>query len=271
MTAKDGAALVAIDRAVRKELQTSAHRPVVLGLCGAQGSGKSTLAAKLEQRFDAAGIACATLSLDDLYKTKAARGEMACDIHPLFATRGVPGTHDLDLAVATFATLDRGQGTSLPRFDKASDDRLPENRWDSAPSGLQVLIFEGWCVGARPQADADLAAPVNVLERDEDPDAVWRRDVNAALEGDYKRLFARIDLLVLLAAPGFDVVRQWRTEQERALRRIRTGGMSDAEIGCFIQYYERLTRHILIDMPTYADIVITLDADRIVREIRLRC
>ena len=57
------------------------------------------------------------------------------------------------------------------------------------------------CVGARPQSPADLQAPVNALERDLDPDGVWRRYANDALAGPYQTLFGRLDQLVLLAAP----------------------------------------------------------------------
>jgi len=44
----------------------------------------------------------------------------------------------------------------------------------------------------------------------------------------------------------------------------RTGAkvMSDAEVGRFIQYYERLTRHILQTMPAYADLTLQLDSSR---------
>ena len=259
--------LEAVETALRGGLRASKRRPFVLGLCGAQGSGKSTLAAALARRLGADGIGCVTLSLDDLYKTRAARQQMARDIHPLFATRGVPGTHDLSLAFALIDALEHGRAGRAPRFDKARDDRLPEQDWDDAPADTQVLILEGWFVGARPQEEAALDAPVNALERDDDPDAVWRRHANAALARDYQRLFARIDLLVLLAAPAFRVVLDWRTEQERELRAEGRGGMTDEDIARFIQHYERLTRHILAEMPAYAGLVIALKPDRSPRMI----
>jgi D-glycerate 3-kinase len=242
--------------------RTVSRRPIILGLCGAQGSGKSTLAAALENLLHAEGIACATLSLDDLYKTKAERLALARAVHPLFTTRGVPGTHDLELAFSLIAALERGESARLPRFDKSRDDRVPAEEWDLTPDHTQILIFEGWLVGAHPQPADALIAPINRLERDEDRDGRWRRHANAALAGDYQRLFARIDLLVLLAAPDFDVVCGWRTEQEHVLRAQVGAGMSDDQLGRFVEHYERLTRHILSDMPAYADIVIALDRNR---------
>jgi D-glycerate 3-kinase len=255
-------ALAAIEAAVRERLSTGDRRPFMLGLCGSQGSGKSTLSAALERHLAADGIGSVTLSLDDLYKTKAERQLMARDVHPLFATRGPPGTHDLGLAFDLLDALEQGRAAKLPRFDKARDDRRPERGWDSAPADTQVLILEGWFVGARPQPAVALAEPVNALEREEDEEGRWRGFANAALGGDYQRLFARIDLLVLLAAPGFAIVRHWRGEQEARLRAEGRGGMSEAELDRFVQHYERLTRHILADMPGYANLVIRLDAER---------
>lgn len=234
--------------------------PVVLGLCGAQGSGKSTLAAAVARAVPGTVV----LSLDDLYRTRAERRDLAATIHPLFATRGVPGTHDVDLGVATLEALRAGAHTRLPRFDKAIDDRLPTARWPEA-GRARLILFEGWCVGARPIPEADLAEPINALERDEDGQGLWRHNWNAALAGSYQALFARIDHLVLLEAPGWDTVLRWRTEQEHALRAAGATGpglMDDAAVARFIQHYERLTRHILAEMPGRADLLLPLDERR---------
>ena len=238
-------------------------RMVVAGLCGAQGSGKTTLAAALTARLEAGGTRAATLSLDDLYHTRAERQALARRVHPLFVTRGVPGTHDVALGLATLAALDRGEAAPLPLFDKATDDRVPAAQWPHAPAPLAVLVLEGWCLGARPQAAAALADPVNPLERVEDADAIWRSHANRALAGDYQHLFARIDLLALLAAPDFAVVARWRDQAEQALRqRGAPGAMDKTAIARFVQHYERLTRHILAEMPDRADLVAWLDANR---------
>lgn len=248
-------------------LAGTAHRPVVIGICGAQGSGKSTLAAAVERQLRDDGIATATMSLDDLYLTRAERKHLASTIHPLLMTRGVPGTHDIALGLAVMDALARGEPALLPRFDKGSDDRLPVEHWQAAPRATQVLLFEGWCVGAVPQDHDALLVPVNDLERDEDPQGLWRAYVNAALAGRYQRLFARLDRLILLAAPGFGVVREWRGEQERHLREKAghgaSGVMDDAALSRFIQHYERLTRHVLAEMPQRATLTVRLDANRV--------
>lgn len=235
--------------------------PLVLGLCGAQGSGKSTVAARLAERFEGSAI----LSLDDLYRTHAERQQLAREVHPLFATRGVPGTHDVALGVATLAAITRGEAVPLPRFDKAIDDRAPQATWPAAPVPCSLIIFEGWCVGARPQGEEALAAPINRLEAEEDADGIWRRHVNAVLAADYPALFDRLDMLVLMMPPDWPTVLRWRTQQEEALRRARgkgAGVMDDTQLARFVSHYERLTRHIWAEMPSRADLCLRLDESR---------
>lgn len=245
-------------------LASRTGRPVILGVCGAQGSGKSTAAKVLVEWLGRRhGLAAGVLSIDDLYLSHAGRAELARTVHPLLATRGPPGTHDVALGEGVLRAVLARRPTAFPRFDKAADDPKPVVDWPQV-GPLDVLVFEGWCVGARPQPDQDLTQPINALERDEDPDGTWRRWCNDALR-DYQRLFGLMDALVLLKAPGFDVVRRWRGEQEAKLRaRVGAGQrtMGEAEIDRFIQHYERLTRAILRDMPAHADVVVELGENR---------
>ncbi len=254
--------------AIRRAIERTPARTVVFGLSGAQGSGKTTLAAASAAALRREGLTVAVLSLDDLYLRLAERKALA-RVHPLLRHRGPPGTHDVALGVAVLDGLTRGGMVRLPRFDKALDDRRAAGDWVEAAGRVDLVLFEGWCVGARPQAAEALAAPVNALERDEDGAGAWRRFVNASLAGAYQTLFARLDGLALLAAPSFSTVAAWRGQQEQALRRdlARQGRstarcMSEAQIGRFVQLYQRLTEHILAEMPARADLVIRLDADR---------
>ena len=192
----------------------------VLGVTGAQGAGKSTLARQLVDAATARGLRAATLSLDDLYLGRRARGHVARTVHPLFATRGPPGTHDVALGMAVLDAHQRGHAVRLPRYDKWHDRPVPPSRWP-APRALDLLVFEGWCLGVPPQPAAALARPVNTLERDADPDGTWRRAVNAQLAGPYRALWSRIDLLVALHAPGFDVVPAWRAGQLAPVEALR--------------------------------------------------
>ena len=255
-----------IENAIRAAMPAHRRGPLIAGICGSQGSGKSTVCKKVAARFTDAGLKVATLSLDDLYLPLAARVKLSELVHPLLRTRGVPGTHDTTLGIHTLHDLAHAKEVKLPRFDKARDDRRPEAAWESITGPVDLVLFEGWCVGAKPQGLEALTQPINALEANEDVDGRWRRYVNEALGGEYQRLFAKIDLLVLLAAPSFDVVLKWRIQQEEELRAQargdRSGVMSDAALARFIQHYERLTKHVLIEMPPRADLVIRLGEDR---------
>lgn len=245
--------------------------PLIVGISGSQGSGKSTLCRMLEALLhETHGLHAATLSLDDLYLTRAERAVIARTVHPLFATRGVPGTHDVALGLSLLGAVRAGLAPlKLPRFDKARDDRAPEAEWQPLAKPLDVLLCEGWCLGARPQAEEALAAPINRLEAEEDPDGIWRRQVNAALAGPYRALFEEPGCLIMLAPPGFEAVLGWRQLQEAKLRE-RTGlGMSAAQVERFVMHYERLTRHLLADLPSRADILIALAENHAVRTVRI--
>ena len=239
-----------------------ARRPLVVGVNGAQGSGKSTVCRFLELLLAERNLRAVTLALDDLYLTRAERLSLAQTIHPLLATRGVPSTHDVALGHAVLDALADGKA-ALPRFDKASDDRAPARV--VVEGGVEVILFEGWCVGASPQSASELREPVNALERDEDADGAWRARVNARLAGDYAALFDRIDLLVMLKVESFAAVRANRLRQERKLAQARPDGaavMDERALDRFLMHYERLTRHMLREMPARADIVIPIGPDQ---------
>lgn len=236
----------------------------VFAITGLQGSGKSTLAAQLVDAAASAGLHAVTLSIDDFYLTRAERARLAREIHPLLATRGPAGTHDLPLALATLDALREGRPTALPRFDKLADDRLPEARWPRTTGRVDLVVFEGWFLKAPAEPDDSLATPLNALERDEDVDGTWRRWCNTALARDYPALWQRIDALWFLRGPGFEVVPEWRWQQEQALQAAEPGrtGMDRAEVERFVQFYERISRQALRSLPAIADRTLPLDRQR---------
>lgn len=205
------------------------------------------------------------LSLDDVYLTRAERAALAVEVHPLLRTRGVPGTHDLALLASTLDAL--AQATpetpvAVPRFDKGRDDRYPEAQWPMVADVPTLVLLEGWCLGVTPEDEAALDVPVNALERDEDPDGRWRRWVNGQL-ANYAPLWARLDALVMLQAPSWDVVATWRDEAERPLReRGESHAMDAAALTRFLQHYERISRWALVSLASKADLVIALNRHR---------
>lgn len=255
-----------LDWLAKRLASHAARTPFLLGLSGLQGSGKSTLAARLVARAAERGIDAVTLSLDDVYRTRAERIELARTVHPLLATRGVPGTHDIALLHRTLdalATATPQTPAPVPVFDKGIDDRLPPTHWHRVDRAPRVIVLEGWCIGVPPQRRDALQSPINTLERDEDADLHWRHHVNTALATDYAALWTRLDALVVLQAPSFDIVRTWRNEQEDTLRRAGAPqAMTPSALDRFIAHYERVSRHALATLPRLADLLIALDATR---------
>lgn len=236
----------------------------VLAISGLQGSGKSTLAAQVVALAGQRGLRAAMLSIDDVYFTRAERQRLARQVHPLLLTRGPPGTHDLTLAHATLDAVAARQPVALPRFDKLADERLSPAQWPHVEGPLDLLVFEGWFLGTPAQADAELALPINPLERDADPDGHWRRWCNQALAAHYPALWQRFDRLWFLQPPDFAVVPRWRWQQEQSLLAAQPerSSMSRAQLERFVQYYERVSRQALRTLPALADRVIMLDAQR---------
>lgn len=248
--------------------------PLLIALNGCQGSGKTTLCDYLCEYLQAEhSLRVVALSLDDFYLTRAERQALASRVHPLFATRGVPGTHDLALLRATIDAL-RGSGgdVAIPRFDKAIDDRFATEHWSHVTAPVDVVLLEGWCLGARGEDEASLLRPINALERDEDSAGKWRAYSNRALDAAYVPLYADVDFWIMLAAPGFEQVLRWRSEQEGKLRSARgnsgEGLMDDAQLQRFVAHFERHTRQCFKQLPPAVDVLYTLNDARQIIAVR---
>ena len=267
-----------VTRSLAQRAKT-AETPPLVGFSGCQGSGKSTLVALMAKVMrEVYGVSTVVLSLDDFYLTKAARAALAESIHPLFATRGVPGTHDLALLNETITALRQPAGAvPVPEFDKARDDRTELVHWRQVSAPVQLILLEGWCIGLSPQHESELEVPVNPMEAEQDPSLVWRREVNRQLATGYRDVFGQLDALLLLQAPSFDAVFEWRWQQEQRLSEQFQQDhpdkpdptMSRSEVADFVLHYQRLTEHALKTLPGQADFVWELASDRAVERMWL--
>lgn len=245
--------------------------PFFIGINGCQGSGKSTLTDFIaEYLYKMYGLQVAVLSLDDFYYDQRQRQNLAETIHPLFKTRGVPGTHDTALMKHVLTGLKYGNlPIALPRFDKAADNPVPKTAWPVVVDTPHIVILEGWSWGVPPQADEALTTPVNALEADQDPEALWRSYSNNAIGNEYAPLYAHMDYWIMLKAPNFDCVFEWRKEQEHKLKAKSSGVgvMTDSQVATFIQHYQRLTEQALEHIPAMANIVVDLDPQRAILSV----
>jgi len=257
-----------------------ADGPMLVGLNGSQGSGKTTLCDYLQTALTQQhGKRALALSIDDFYLTHKQRLNLAEDVHPLCATRGVPGTHDIALLNTTVTHLldpARRADVVLPSFDKATDDRKPAQALERWSGAVDILLLEGWCLGVLPQQDEALVQPINTLEAQEDGDGIWRQWVNRSLAEDYVPFYEYVDFWVMLAAPDFDCVLAWRSEQEEKLRQSLADAatlnalQSPEDLQRFVQHYERLTRECLATLPARVDYLLSLDSRRNVRAVSHR-
>ncbi|MBL1418666.1 MAG: hypothetical protein COB27_017555 [Moritella sp.] len=255
--------------------QKQAKKTFIVGINGCQGSGKSTLAdylgTRLSSEFD---LNVAVLSLDDFYYSNKQRNELANQIHPLLRTRGVPGTHDMNLAKATLDKLCAGATADspvlLPRFNKFADNPYPESEWPIVDRSIDVIILEGWCLGVQPQLMKDLIYPINKLEATKDKYGIWRSYVNQQLKQNYQGFYQRIDHWLMLKAPSFDSVQAWRFEQENKRQALQQNTdhkqqetfMTSAEVRNFTAYFQRITEQCLATLPNQCDWVYELDNKR---------
>jgi D-glycerate 3-kinase len=254
--------VAALADAVIERLRKRRRRgPLFVGLSGLPGSGKSTLAGQLGDALARRGHPSLILALDDFYLGKRARSRLAREVHPLFATRGPAGTHDIARLHAVLDALRAGRtDIALPRFDRLRDRPLPPSRWRMLQGRPDVVLLEGWLVGVPPLSHGALLRAPNALELHEDAGAHWRRAVNEALGSDYGRAWQRLDLLFALLAPDLETMRRWRGEAERAMERTRgVPGMTRAGLRRFLEHYERWAAHALRVLPELSDLAWRLD------------
>lgn len=253
--------------------QNSAGRPIVIGINGAQGSGKSTLADFIVSVINSdTHRKAVAVSIDDYYLSKKSRQALGKEVHPLLTTRGAPGTHDTSLLKSNLTDLRNSTPCVLPVFQKHVDDLAPLSEWHQLNHAPDIIVLEGWCVGSKPLIEEHLEVAINTLEKENDRDGSWRAYQQAQLKHAYADAFKLIDFMIMLKAPSFECVLQWRIEQERKLVQKlsatehagtdMSGVMSEEEISDFIQYFQRLTEENLKTLPLYCNYVFVLDKHR---------
>ena len=236
----------------------------IIGLSGGQGAGKSTITGILKLILKKKyGLNICVFSIDDFYKTKNERLRMSKKKHPLFITRGVPGTHDITLLNQTIRKLKQKKFRTvlIPKFDKSKDDRYRKNKWQKIKIKPDIIIFEGWCVGTTHQNNNELKRPLNLIEKKYDENLKWRKTVNNLIKKRYKNIFNKIDKLVFLKVPHFNYIIKWRWLQEQKMKLTTKSKktMSKTQVKEFIMFYERLTKHMMKNYSKISDLTIFLD------------
>ena len=244
-------------------------RPYFVGLAGGQGTGKTTTSSLLRiiliKYFR---LKVFRISIDDFYKTRKERIRLSKRIHPMLLTRGVPGTHDIGMMLSFFKKVKRKQfkRLKLPTFNKAIDDRFSKKHWYDLKNKPDVIIFEGWCVGAKSEKNNTLKRTINSMERLKDRKQIWRKYVNQQLKSKYNNLYSQLNCLIYLKAKNFNLLQKWRLKQERKLwintnRNFNSKIMSTGDVINFMQTYQRITQNMFKFMPRYASIIFNLNSN----------
>ena len=236
-------------------------------IAGPQGSGKSSLSKLiklyLEKFYDKSVI---IISMDDFYLSKKQRTQLSKNIHPLFLTRGVPGTHDLGLMNKKIKQiLNKEFPIYLPIFDKVSDTR---KRTYKKVLKADVIIFEGWCAGAQPVNQNYLQKNFNNLEKNKDKNFIWRNSYNKYLN-EYQKLFSQFNFFIYFQFNHWDHVLNWKYKQELELRDKKKDLALKKYLKEFVQYYEKLSKWMHLKVPKYCNILIKLDTHQKIKLINL--
>ena len=251
-------------------------KPYFVGLAGGQGTGKTTTSSIikiiLEKYFK---LKVFKISIDDFYKTRKERLSLSKKIHPMFATRGVPGTHDVKLMLEFFkkAKKKNFKQIELPNFNKAVDDRYSKKNWYKIKEKPDVVIFEGWCVGARAELNKSLKKSINSLEKINDKKLIWRKYVNQQLKTKYKELYSQLNCMIYLKAKNFSLLQKWRLKQEHKLwlktkKSSNHKIMSKGDVINFMQTYQRITENMFKTAEKHSSIVMLLNNDHQIKKIK---
>ena len=242
-------------------------RPYFVGLAGGQGTGKTTISSLIRiiliKYFR---LNVFRISIDDFYKTRKERINLSKRVHPMLLTRGVPGTHDINMMLNFFrnSKSKKFKRLKLPTFNKAIDDRFNKKKWYDLKKRPDVIIFEGWCVGAKSEKNNTLKKTINSMEKIKDQKQVWRKYVNHQLKSKYKNLYSQLNCLIFLKAKNFSLLQKWRLKQERKLgvkSKVKSKIMSKADVLNFMQTYQRITQNMFRNMPKYASVIFNLNSN----------
>ena len=245
------------------------NRPYFVGLAGGQGTGKTTSSSLIRiiliKYFK---LKVFRISIDDFYKTRKERISLSKRVHPMLLTRGVPGTHDINMMISFFRKVKnkKFKKLKLPTINKAIDDRYNKNKWYNLKEKPDVIIFEGWCVGAKPEKNISLNKAINIMEKTRDKKKIWRNYVNQQLKSKYKNLYSQLNCLIYLKAKNFNLLQKWRLKQERKLlqksrKNSKLKIMNKEDVLSFMQTYQRITQNMFMSMPKYASIILNLNTN----------
>jgi len=179
--------------------------------------------------------------------------------HPdnrLLSGRGLPGTHDLDLARSTLkSVLDCNRSDrplELPIFDKSRNQGKGDRSSStvSVETPIDVFILEGWSMGFQPLGEDELTQRYQEALSSQEASgpehlksAFLSHSLQSLLQVDEylaaasKVLYPPFSLLIEIRPESYTYVYDWRRQQEHHMIAARGTGMSDSEVDAFVGRY----------------------------------
>ncbi|RMX81636.1 hypothetical protein D0869_06663 [Hortaea werneckii] len=274
--------------------------PFFIGLNGVQGAGKTTLVTTLSKTLSSSphNLPTVVLSIDDLYlphDDQEALGK-AHPTNPLVQHRGQPSTHDVKLGTELFQSLlDKKTNIKVPSYDKSAfagaGDRRPEGQWDTVniegQPPIEVVIFEGWCVGFRALSDSEVKQKWKAAKADlENKGDSYKGQLGKLKLDDvifinnelreYDALTNQFGAFMQIDAEDTQYVYNWRLQQEAALRASKGTGMTDEQVVNFVngyypayELYTDVLRQGIFPQDKEKQLRLVVGEDRRVREVQV--
>ena len=207
------------------------------------------------------------LSIDDYYLSKKKRLDLSKKIHPLLITRGVPGTHNIEVLKKDVLSFEKKKFPIItPTFNKLKDDISNKKK---IVKNAEILLLEGWCCGSPPINKKYLFKNINSLEAILDKNKRWRQYYNSQLKKGYKNVFSLFDQQIYIQAPSFTYILKWRHAQEKnnAIKSKQKKFMKKNDLKKFVDHYEKLTKWMMKTMPAKADMLIKIDENQKIKKV----
>ena len=198
---------------------------VVLGVSALPGCGKSTLCSWVKFASQQLGWPVEHLSLDDFYWS-AAQLDKSMQGNPWCVPRALPGSHDTDGLLQSLEHWKESGQIEAPRFDKSLRNGRGD-RFGSISSRPEVVLLEGWFLGATPIPSIE----TEILEGLSEQELAWRSRA-VSLLAEYQEIWTLLDDLWHLRAVRSDLSSGWKQQQLVTLERqsgvsYRTSDLAD--------------------------------------------
>ncbi|KAF0441993.1 P-loop containing nucleoside triphosphate hydrolase protein [Gigaspora margarita] len=140
----------------------------------------------------------------------------------------------------------------IPFYDKSLNngrgDRAEVNRWNKVSPPFDIILFEGWSLGFKHLSKSQLekiyfSSKSFTTEHDSSVLKLVSHSlshllsINENLQIYEKEWYKFLDIFVHIDANDINYVYQWRLEQERNMKSLGKGGMTDEQVIDFIDRY----------------------------------